>query len=441
MTEEEKDTPDFRIREYKLNDFQENLVVVSYKSWVVILSLIGLMFIAGLWTIFGSISIQVMGRGIALTTQGVLEVPSKVQGRVTDLSVERGEVVKTSDKIATIFDLQHDVGLRNAQKKLEILEKDYLDAQLLHQKELERKLATLNKDATATLFEVEERQEGLPDLKKDLESKQRLYEEGLISAFMLQNAEVTLMEEEIKIQNLQVKLLKIDEELKQSYKSDELKNYRRLYNEALNEVKQYEAKSSYFEILSPIQGEILELQVRVGEEIKEGQSIVLMEKTLSEQKDYLFYCYASSSDGSKIKVGSEAYLELSLVDPQKYGYLKGKVTSVSQYPVSDSRIFSVVHSEELLAFLKGDNKAVMEIVVKPEKDLTTPSGFSWTSGNGPNIEIQTGLLASVRLTVDKRRPISYIFPVSWFKGESHVDSAKMFQSSAEEIEVDNVQDK
>lgn len=437
MNEEKKDTPDPTSRDYKLNDFQENLVVVSYSSWVVIFSLTGLMLIAGLWTIFGSISIQIMGNGIALTTEGVLEVPSKVQGRVMELSVAPGEVVKSGAKIATIYDLQHDVGLKNAQKKFELLEKDYLDAQSMHQKELERRIVTLKKDAKATLFEVEERKESLPGLEKDLESKERLYEEGLISAIMLQDAEVKLMEEQITIQNLQVKLLKIDEELKQSYKSDELKNYRRIYYEALNELKELEARSSYFEILSPIQGRILELQVRIGEEIKEGQSIVLMEKALAEQKNYVFYCYTSSSDGSKVKVGSDAYLELALVDPQKYGYLKGVVTSVSHYPVSDSRIYSVVHSEELLAFLKAQNNAVIELVVTPEKDPDTPSGFSWTSGNGPNIEIQTGLLASVRVTVDKRRPISYIFPEWWFPIQSGGEPMNIPNPSSENSEVGN----
>ncbi|MEM1283241.1 MAG: hypothetical protein AAGG81_06775, partial [Chlamydiota bacterium] len=172
-------------------------------------------------------------------------------------------------------------------------------------------------------------------------------------------------------------------------------------------------------------------------EIKEGQSIVLMEKTLTEEKDYVFYCYTSSSDGSKVKVGSDAYLELTLVDPQKFGYLKGVVTSVSQYPVSDSRIFSVVHSEELLAFLKAENNAVIELVVNPVRDPDTPSGFSWTSGKGPNIEIQTGLLASVRVTVDKRRPISYIFPEWWFSIQSKSDPVDKPNPSSKNSEIAN----
>ncbi len=416
MAEEDTNRPDPTSRDYRLNDFQDNMVVVSYNSWIVIATFIAFMFIVGLWTVFGSISIQVMGKGIALTTEGVLGLPSKVEGRIMDLRVMPGQIVEKGDTIATIYDLQHEVELKNSQKKLEILEKDYLDAKIMNQEELGRRITTLKSDSKATLFEIEQRTENLPGLEKDLKSKKKLYKEGLISALMLQNAEVELMEEEITIQNLQVKLKKNEEELKQSYKSDELKNYKRFYYDAFNDVTELEAKSSYFKILSPIKGRILELQVRIGEEVKEGQSIVLMEKTFEEDKDYIFYCYTSSNDGSKVKVGTDAYIELSLVDSQKYGYLEGVVTAVSHYPVSDSHIYSIVHSEELVEFLKASHDAVIEIIVKPEKDASTPSGFRWTSGKGPDIHIHTGLLATLRLTVEKRRPISYLFPEWWLPG-------------------------
>lgn len=409
--EEDESYPDYMQR-----NFQEQMVVVSYHSWVVIITFSILMIGVIFWAFFGAISVQAVGRGIALTTQGVLGLPSKVKGRIIELNVKSGQLVKKGDKIAVLFNLDLEVELKNAIHRRDELESDYLFAKKITETEMERRNVALNRNIEAIIFELEERTKQLPFLEQDLSRKTELYGEGLISAGMLEQAQKMLIDQKIAIEDLHVKRKKADEELQKSYKLDELRNYERLYYEARNHVKELEAKASHFNVETPIDGKILELEVRLGEEVHEGQLLVLIEKPVEESAEkYAFYCYVPSHEGSKVMPGMTAFIDLSLVDSKKYGYLVGTVSQVSAYPVSDLHIYSVVNSHDVVKYLRSENPAVIEVVVNPQ-EADTPSGYLWTSKKGAPISLRSGLLGNVRLTVEERKPISYLIPTWWMSG-------------------------
>jgi HlyD family secretion protein len=44
---------------------------------------------------------------------------------------------------------------------------------------------------------------------------------------------------------------------------------------------------------------------------------------------------------------------------------------------------------------------------------TTPSGYAWSNGKGPALTLSSGTVAEGDVTVETRRPISYVIP--WLK--------------------------
>lgn len=278
MDDREREEVEEEAKLTPFDKFEERMVVVSYRSWsvIAILSLLIAAFVA--WIFLGSISIEVSGRGLLMSTSGIFDLQSHVQGRVEKILVEPNQKVEKGTAIATLSGMQR------------------------------------------------------------------------------------------------------------------------------------EDKANQVEVASPVEGGIVEVQVQAGEEVKEGETLVLIEQSMKAEDRYLFYSYMPATEGNKVKKGMQAQLELAFVDPQKVGYLMGKVVQVSDFPVTESHLYSVVHNRNFVEYLTGKNPAVIEVIVEPEKELSTASGYRWSSAKGPAVHLRSGLVGSVRITVERRRPISYLFP-------------------------------
>jgi HlyD family secretion protein len=412
MEEEDEEKPAPLIRD-DFEEVDERMVVISFRAWIGLAAL-GIIFVAVLiWAFFGSITLTVEGRGISLTTGGVLNVVTKNKGRVVETNVKKGERIEKGTLIATIYDYELQVNLSTAIDRMNSLRQDLLAARRIAEKEDDHRKEGIRQNIEALEFSIEKRKEQIPFLEQDLEAKKRLYDEGLVSASQREQAVRSLMEEKIRLEETQAKIASLKADLKKVYKSDELKNYERLYRDAANEVKRLEARNVFQQIISPFEGMVIELQARTGEIVQEGQSIVWLEKPREEAEDLQFVSFVPADRGHRVEEGMPVTMQLFNVEPQKHGYLMGTVAEVSQYPVTAQYIFSIVQSKELVEFLSDNQAALIEVNVSPIPDPDTYSGFRWTSARGPDIEIHSGLLSFVKIAVEKRKPISYVFPEWW----------------------------
>ncbi len=395
------------------DEVDERMVVISFRAWIG-LGALAIIFVAVLiWAFFGSITLNVEGRGISLTLGGVLNIPSLLNGQITEIYVEKGQTVKKGTPLVKIYDYKLEIELKTATEKMNSLKKDLISARKIAQAEDKVRKEGIRQNIEALKYAINKRQDQLPFLKKDLEAKQKLYKEGLVSASQKEQAVRNLMEENIRIEDLEAKIASLNADLEKSYKSDELKSYERLYRDSADDVQRLKAKNVYQDITSPFNGRILELQTKSGEEVKEGQPIVWLEKENTKAKNLRFFCFVPAEMGNRVKKGMTATLQLFNVDPQKQGYLMGTVDEISLYPVTALYIYSMVQSKDLVEFLTNKQPALIEVVVSPIPDPESYSGFRWTSGKGPQIKVHSGLLSFVKIAVEKRKPISYVFPEWW----------------------------
>src|SRR5580700_4589769 len=85
--------------------------VTTPKGWIALYTLGASVFVALLWGIFGSLPTTVAGQGIITRSGGVVDVSTGTQGRIKELKVDIGDIVKAGDVIATVEqpDLQRDI--------------------------------------------------------------------------------------------------------------------------------------------------------------------------------------------------------------------------------------------------------------------------------------------------------------------------------------------
>lgn len=131
-----------------------------------------------------------------------------------------------------------------------------------------------------------------------------------------------------------------------------------------------------------------------------------MKKKITKLKGVL---YIPSQDGKKIKKGMEAFVVPSTVQPQEYGFIKAKVTYISDFPITQQGMMTSVKNDQLAKGLLASGP-LFEVHVEFEKDTASYSGFKWTSAKGPDILIKEGTSCTGKITIKQEAPATIVVP-------------------------------
>jgi len=69
----------------------------------------------------------------------------------------------------------------------------------------------------------------------------------------------------------------------------------------------------------------------------------------------------------------------------------------------------VLGSEELVDALAAEG-AVIEVRVQLRRDPQTVSGYAWSSGRGPALQLHSGTFCTGRIELRVQRPLSLLLP-------------------------------
>ena len=158
-------------------------------------------------------------------------------------------------------------------------------------------------------------------------------------------------------------------------------------------------------------GEILEIYMSEGDWVKAGEEIAWAKFPLGPGQTHIAYAYFPVDQGEKIVAGMEAKLKLNDVDSASYGLLYGQVTEVSEFPLSDRQLLSRFRNEQLVQYIKQGAISVTKATIALVPDRNTPSGYRWTTRNGPDRFIEAGDFFSASIIISERKPITYLLPI------------------------------
>lgn len=163
-----------------------------------------------------------------------------------------------------------------------------------------------------------------------------------------------------------------------------------------------------YPVISRYDGIVLERSVASENFVVAGQVVGYIEKEI-EQTELVVVGYFSETDGQQLKKGMSALISPVTMAPQRDGNLLGVVESVSEYPVSFEAVVSLVGFPELASKLTQEQPRIQAMLAL-HADESTPSGYQWTSGKGPNLTLKSGTSAALSVTTRYIRPISYVVP-------------------------------
>ena len=431
--------------------------VTNPRAWFALTAVGCILAALLLWGIFGTIPVRVNGHGIIIKSFGVSNITHTESGQISDVRVAVGDLVKRGDVVARIEkpDLVGQINdlkteLENL-KKLEISgtvsgEKENLGPELSGLYELIRKIkearsslpyeeANYKSAVSGRQHEIERAKISLEQARVHENNRQnyfnkinKLFESGLIAEIELTGAgkdldlarlETRAAEEELarlaagewqetiisykaKLQQAQLNLQLLEEQFAttKAMKIYETENRIKKLQDDLN------LKSA---VVSRVDGRVLEVQARKGDITQPGANLVSLERMGNTVKLEVVL-YVKAEEGKNILPGMEAQISPSTVKKEEYGFMLGRVVSVSEYPATAQGMMMSLGSKELVAKLSGEG-APLEVRIDVISDEGTVSGYMWSSSKGPPLKINSGTLCTGTVTVNDLRPIGMVVPM------------------------------
>ena len=348
--------------------------VTSPRAWIALISVGAVIVLVIAWGFLGTVTTKVDGGGILIPGEGLLSVTAGSRGRVEQIMVAEGDSVAEGDVVARLSQEALELRIRNKEEELE-------QAQL----QIQEQTAGTNSVLSGLYAELRAQQ-------ARRERQQESLRKGLITR-------TTLLATEQRITQIRQQIR--SEQDRQTGQGNRIDALRRQLDELERE------RDDSTAVRSPFAGRVIEVVASDGDLVGPGARLVTMEAFDSELTAVF---YVPAKDGKRVTPGMEVRIAPSTVKPEEYGFIMGEVLSVGDYPESPESLMRTLKNQNTVNTLTGDG-APFQVVAKLHPDAETPSGFRWSSSLGPPLQIYSGTPISAKVTVDSRKPASYVIPI------------------------------
>lgn len=449
--------------------------VVSPKAWLPLTTIGFLVITAASWSVFGRIPITVSGKAVLIRPRNVVPLQAINEGQILRLNIKPGDTIKKGEIIGRIDQPQIKQQLSQEENKLNQLldqnketsqvEKQGLELQLQNlvkqREDLMSNLAATQKFRPVvrdkSLGSIQKRKESLelslmqarnltPKLRQRLKIRERLFrEEKAITEDLVLQVEQQLNENLTKISELQAQLKDLDRQVTEA-ESQNLQNINSI-QQINTQIQELDVRKSQLnqqklekklqkenqareikrniarlrlelnqksKIISKYDGRIIEVPVNPGQAVSGGTRLASID--IGDPKAKLMsVMYFADKDGKQVKQGMTVQVTPSTVKRERYGGIIGKVTKITPFPVTNQDMTAVIGNENIAnsiaQSISSSGGSTVQMVAEMTANPQNPSGFKWSSSDGPNLKISPGTTAQARVVIGELAPISYIIPI------------------------------
>jgi multidrug efflux pump subunit AcrA (membrane-fusion protein) len=160
------------------------------------------------------------------------------------------------------------------------------------------------------------------------------------------------------------------------------------------------------DVVSLFDGRVDEILIEKGVLLERGQSVAVIKERYEPLQAFVF---VPGEQSKQLKKGMQVHVLPSTVKAEEHGFIQGEVTSVSKFPVTEVGMYLLLENQSLVDELRtGSNQYRVDI--KLLKDPSTPSGFKWSSSQGPPFSITRGTLCTATFVLGEERPVNLVLP-------------------------------
>jgi len=389
----------------------EMVRVVSSRAWLALYTFFVLIAVALVWAIFGSIPRTVTGKGILIQSGGVIEISANSNGKVKKIYVNAGDDINEKDVIAKIYQPELELQIENLELKLKDLTERVKTVTNFNSSNLELSKSLLVKQEQNLLKILKKNEDRLEFINERIQAQEKLLKEGLITKELVMNTKNQYFEIQEENDKLANSLKEISLKIFETSNGVEIE-HKTLQSQILDvtsQIMELKARLILTSIIrSPCRGKIVEVMSNEGELVSIGSAVVSIEPA-AVSSNLEAVVYISPTEGKKIQAGMKVRISPSTVRVEEYGYINGEVKQVSLYPSSARGMLKTLGNIELAKSF-SDNAPPIAVRVSLKKSPKSFSGYEWTSGKGPKIDIKAGTICKSKITYEKLPPIYLIIP-------------------------------
>ena len=349
--------------------------VTSPMGWVALLA-IGAAVVAGIvWSIVGRIPERVDAQGELLRGDRVGAVTAIANGRVKEILVALGDEVEAGQLVARL-------ALPEIETQIEKVEADIVD--------LEARQLAQGQETNAVIRGYQATLTQLYAQRRDVE---KLIEKGLKTRRDLLQIDSQIASTQAQV--AQTRGGKDQRDLQIEDKRREL-------------VRLREQLAATSELRATAAGDVVQIQVAPGQPVQSGDSVLLVEDDSLPLRALILI---PESTAKRVVRGMEVRIGPSDVKSEDFGFMLGKIQSISERAVSPQELERILSNQAKTQSYMEVKPYLAFAELEPDSNPENVSGFRWTSAVGPPKKITSGTLCAYQVIVDERRPISYVIPM------------------------------
>jgi HlyD family secretion protein len=363
------------------------------------------------WSIIGRIPTRVPGEGILISGGGrVVDAISAAAGQLASVQVSVGDHVSRGQLIARIAQTDTEQRHHNASEVYREREQEHADLNARIEAEMAAKSKNFAKLEGAFGQIIRTTDQRIEYLTSEVKNLEGLLAKGITTRRAVEDRRRELTDAQQRKEDAQNEILKLRAQkldLETQRERDRQDSQFRL-NEARRQLEQLAGElGRNTEIISPIEGRVIEIKVSPGSVLTIGTPVVGI-RTENASLDALVYIPADR--GKSVRPGMEVRLEPSTVKREEFGTLVGTVMSISEFPITPQGMLAELRNDSLVTRFSREG-APYAAVVRLERDETTTSGYHWAVGRGPQTRLTSGTLARAEITTRHQRPLDLVVPI------------------------------
>lgn len=392
------------------DQLDRTIAITDPRGWIVAATLAMLVTVLVAWAFLGTIPTNVQGKGILIAREGrVVAAMSPTSGQIEAVLVSLGDTVREGQPIARIAQSDIATRLANARDLLAERAADR-DRRIAAQgRELQIVRANLAQQRKALEQSIAAAEEQVAWLTERLRGHRDLAAQGIATRTQVQAIQTDLARAQQTVADGRSALLRLQAEeneviLRHERDRSEAEAAVTTAERAIRELESQLDRDTH--VLAPTTGRVTEIRATAGTMVSIGQGVLGIE---SAGQGLEAVAYIPTRHGKLVTAGMPVRIAPANVRREEHGSLLGTVRSISAFPSTREGMAAVLQNDALITTFSQDG-APYEVRI----DLTpgdTPSGYAWSSRQGPPVSLFSGTTLELDITVREQTPASLIVPL------------------------------
>ena len=385
------------------------LRVTNARTWAALGAVVILLIAAGCWAFMGRVVTSATGTGVIVRQGGILNIVSNGSGIVVELKVAPGSRIRAHQVVATVAQPSMVQQLALLQSARDEAARKRAQDLSLDQNTAELKIAANARQHANLLNQIAELDRREQLLSQQITVEEELYSKGLVTNQQVLDMRQKLVDlnDQVATANAQLKQLEAERfAIAATPRQEDLDR-----ESAVSAIERQIATARgnlqlAQEVVSPYEGEVLEIKTSPGSTVSDGQPILSIQPNKSSLE---VLAYIPSQQAKDVRAGMDAQISPSNVKREQYGFIRGRVGFAADYPATQESIMRNFENDPLMRAVSAGGP-VTEIDAMLLPDVSTASGFAWSTSRGPGGQITSGTICRVDIVTKRERPIDLVLP-------------------------------